>query len=197
MARAEDSVENIGHFALCEEYYCHFTAPIRRYVDLMLQTLEDLFSGECIGYNHIDEIRLALRGIASDYNYKERQANDAEVDFAKLRMAEFMMDKTDEEFVGMILDIDKEKIHVLLDNNVRGVLDMESDFGEAFSLNPYRKELICNHSKQVIKLGTKLILKVSRVDIPQKEVYFSVSDILKDDKTNNICKEKVKIKSLN
>ena len=197
MARAKDSTENIGHFALCEEYYCHFTAPIRRYPDLMLQTLDDLFSGESIGYNYIDEIKLALNGIAEDYNYKERQANDAEVDFAKLRMAQFMATKIGEEFIGMILDIDKEKIHISLDNNIRGILDMDLDFGQAFSVDSYRKELVCNHSKQRIKLGTKLILKVSRVDIPQKEVYFSVSDILKENNKNNCPKEKVKVKSLN
>lgn len=197
MARAKDSTENIGHFALCEEYYCHFTAPIRRFTDLILQTIEDLFSGEAIGYNYIDEIRAALSEIATDYNYKERQANDAEVDFAKLRMAQFMAIQAEQEFTGMILDIDKEKIFVALDNNVRGVLDMNLDFGRAFSVDTYRKELVCNHSKQRIKLGTKLLLKVSRVDIAQKEVYFSVSDILKEDKIHENKHVKTKVKKLN
>lgn len=196
MAKAKDSVENIGHFALSEEYYCHFTAPIRRYVDLILQTLDDLFSNECIGYNYIDEIRKALFEIAEDYNYKERQANDAEVDFAKLRMAEFMANRIGQEFVGMILDIDKEKIYVKLDNNVKGVLDMDGDFGLAFSVDRQRKELVCNYSKQRIKLGANLILKVSKVDIPQKEVYFTVSDILKENKVNNNCVKK-KVRALN
>lgn len=54
MAKARDSVDNIGHFALGEEFYCHFTAPIRRIIDLMLQILEDLFMGNGIGYNYID-----------------------------------------------------------------------------------------------------------------------------------------------
>jgi ribonuclease R len=195
MARAKDSVENIGHFALAEEFYCHSTAPIRRFPDFMLQTTEDLFSDECIGYNYIDEIRKSLCEIADDYNYKERQANDAEIDFAKLRMAEFMATRTDEEFIGMILDIDKDKIYVKLDNNVKGILDMDSDFGDAFYVDTYRKELICRYSKQRIKLGTKLILKVSRVDIPQKEVYFSVCDILKENKVNEVSVKK-RVRSL-
>ena len=197
MAKARDSVENIGHFALGEEYYCHFTAPIRRYVDLMLQTLDDLFSEECIGYQYIDEIREALYEIAEDYNYKERQANDAEVDFVKLRMAQFMASQINEEFVGVILDIDKEKIYIKLENNVRGILDMDSDFGLAFSVDSHKKELVCNYSKQRIKLGTKLILKVSRVDIPQKEVYFTVADILKENKANNNVDVKKKVKTKN
>ena len=197
MAKAKDSVDNIGHFALGEEYYCHFTAPIRRFSDFIIQVVEDLFEGNCIGYNYIDEIREALYEIADDYNYKERQANDAEIDFAKLRMAQFMETRKNEEFVGMILDIDKEKIYVKLDNNVRGVLDMDTDFGDAFSVDTHKRELVCNHSKQRIKLGTKLLLKVSRVDIPQKEVYFSVLEVLKDSKNySNGTMVKKKVRNL-
>jgi len=194
MAKAVDSVENIGHFALGEEYYGHFTAPIRRFIDLMHQVIEDLFMGDGIGYSYVHEIRKELYEIAADYNYKERQADDAEVDFAKLRMAQYMENHKDEEFIGMILDIDKNKIFVKLDNNVRGILDLDSDFGDAFSVDTHKKELICNYSKQRIKLGTKLLLTVSKVDIPQKEVYFNVKDILKNNNysQNNNVKKKVK-----
>ena len=196
MAKARHSVENIGHFALGEDYYCHFTAPIRRFIDLMIQTVEDLFCLDYIGYNHIDEIKAALVEIAEDYNYKERQADDAEVDYSKLKMAQFMAMQMDTEFVGMILDIDKDKVFVKLDNNVRGILDMHSDFGYAFTVDTHRKVLVCNYSKQTIKLGSKLLLKVSKVDIPQKEVYFSVSDIYKDNKAiNNCVKKKVRTKN--
>jgi len=38
---------------------------------------------------------------------------------------------------------------------------------------------------------------VSRVDISQKEVYFSVSDILKEDKTHENKHVKTKVKKLN
>ena len=197
MAKAKDSVYNIGHYALGEEYYCHYTAPIRRFVDFMIQTTEDLFSGEGIGYCYTDEIKMALEEIAEDYNYKERQADDAERDFAKLRMAQYMATQMDTEFVGMILDIDKDKVYIKLENNVRGILDMYSDFGLAFSVDSYKKELLCNYSKQKIKLGSKLILKVSRVDIPQKEVYFSVVNLLKDNKVNENTNVKKKVRKKN
>jgi ribonuclease R len=194
MAKAKDSVENIGHFALCEEHYCHSTAPIRRFPDLTLQYLEDIFCYDGMGYNHINEIREELCDVAEDYNFKERKAKDAERDYAKLKMAQFMDSKIGEEFVGIILDIDKEKVYVKLDNNVRGILDMHSDFGLAFSVDFQRKELICNYSKQKIKLGTQLLLKVSKVNSQQKEIYFTVSDILRNTKTNNNVKKRVKTK---
>lgn len=184
MAKATYSTQNIGHFALALDNYCHFTSPIRRFPDLMVHTLINIFINDYSLNNHLSALLDELDSICEHSSYKERQADDAERDYLKLKMAEYMNEHINEEFEGMLLDIDKDKVFIKLTNNIKGILDYDSDVNIAFDIDYNNRELKCKHSKQKIKLGTKLILKVSKVNIPQKEVYFEIKEIIKN-KTND------------
>lgn len=184
MAKATYSTQNIGHFALALDNYCHFTSPIRRFPDLMVHTLINIFINDYSLNNHLSVLLDELDSICEHSSYKERQADDAERDYLKLKMAEYMNEHINEEFEGMLLDIDKDKVFIKLTNNIKGILDYDSDVNIAFDIDYNNRELKCKHSKQKIKLGTKLILKVSKVNIPQKEVYFEIKEIIKN-KTND------------
>ena len=181
MSKAKYSTDNIGHYALALDNYCHFTSPIRRFPDLAVHTLINMFINNDNKYNNATESLLEiLNEIANHSSYKERQADEAENDYIKLKMAEYISEHIEEEFYGYILDIDKDKVYIKLDNNIKGIIDYNSDFLKSFTIDSYNKELYCNYSKQKIKLGTKLILQVSKVDIPQKEIYFNVKKIIKN-----------------
>ena len=180
MAKAKYTTDNIGHFALALNSYCHFTSPIRRFPDLMVHTLIDRFNGSETKYHHLEALREELNQIAAHSSYKERQADDAEKDYIKLKMAEYMTEHQDEMFEGMILDIDKDKIFIKLDNNVKCLLDNNGNFALSFDVDNYKKIMVCKYSKQKITLGTRVVTKVTTVDVPQKQVYVDVKEILKD-----------------
>ena len=48
MSKAEYSAENIGHFGLAMRNYTHFTSPIRRFPDLLVHHLLNLYEKENI-----------------------------------------------------------------------------------------------------------------------------------------------------
>jgi ribonuclease R len=80
MRLAAYSPENIGHYGLALEHYCHFTSPIRRYTDLIIQRL--LF----------DELppETDLKAISTACSEKERvsfRAESSVIILKKLRMA--------------------------------------------------------------------------------------------------------------
>ena len=132
-----------------------------------------------------------LDEIAEHSSYKERQADDAEKDYLKLKMAKYMEKHKNEEFEGMLLDVDKDNVYIKLDNNIKGVLDLSSDFARAFDIDTQNKILQCNYSKNKINLGTRLKLKVTKINIPQKEIYFEIKEIIKNQTNNNIKKKEL------
>ena len=186
MAKAKYTTENIGHFALSLDAYCHFTSPIRRFPDLMIHILINYFNSNDAKYNQLEKINKELEEIANHSSYKERQADDAEKDYIKLKMAEYMSEHKNEEFEGMILDIDKDKVYIKLDNNVKCLLDNNSVFALSFDIDKMKKTLVCKYSKQKVKLGTKIIAKITRVDIPQKEVYLDIKEIIKENNKTRV-----------
>jgi len=146
MSKAKYSTENIGHYALASDNYCHFTSPIRRFPDLMIHTLINYFNGN---YNNkkIQVLYKELPSICEHSSYKERQADKAEADYIKLKMAEYMKEHINEEFEGYILDIDKENVYIKLDNNIKGVLDFSSSINSAFVLDSHNKQLNSRYYK--------------------------------------------------
>jgi len=176
MSKAKYSTENDGHYALASDNYCHFTSPIRRFPDYIVHSLINIFINNN-SKNCFDEETLKM--ICEHSSYKERQADDAERDYIKLKMAKYMEKHKDEEFEGIILDIDKDNVYVKLDNNIKGILDLDCLINQAFEVDIHNRQLKAKHSKQVLKLGTRIKFKVTKVDIPQKEIYFEIKDILK------------------
>ncbi len=96
MAKAVYTSENVGHYGLGFEHYCHFTSPIRRYPDVLVhRVLFELLNKDL----HPDKRMEEKCKHCSD---RERAAMEAERAGNKYKQVEFLKDFIGDEFDGVI-----------------------------------------------------------------------------------------------
>ena len=96
MAKAIYTSENVGHYGLGFEHYCHFTSPIRRYPDVMVhRVLEQILNKDV-------KPDKKMEAKCKHCSEKERSAMEAERAGNKYKQVEFMMDFVGDEFDGVI-----------------------------------------------------------------------------------------------
>lgn len=96
MAKAVYSTQNIGHYGLAFEYYCHFTSPIRRYPDVLVhRILQQVIENKTAPISMMDEM-------CKHCSDKERKAMEAEREGNKYKQVEYMRQFIGEEFDAII-----------------------------------------------------------------------------------------------
>ena len=96
MAKAIYTSENIGHYGLGFEHYCHFTSPIRLYPDVMVHRILE----ECL--NDTIEIDKKLEAKCKHSSERERAAMESERAANKYKQVEYLQNFIGEEFEGVI-----------------------------------------------------------------------------------------------
>lgn len=96
MAKAVYTTENIGHYGLGFEHYCHFTSPIRRYPDVLVHRILQ----QCLDGN-IQPIK-GLEAMCRHCSDQERRAMETERAANKYKQVEYMQDYIGEDFDAVI-----------------------------------------------------------------------------------------------
>lgn len=96
MAKAVYTSENIGHYGLGFDHYCHFTSPIRRYPDVMVHRILQ----ECLDKNIVVDKKMEEK--CKHCSDRERKAMETERAGNKYKQVEYMKDYLGEEFDGII-----------------------------------------------------------------------------------------------
>jgi len=96
MAKATYTTENIGHYGLGFENYCHFTSPIRRYPDVLAHRVLE----SCLQNAPVVDKKMEEK--CRHCSERERAAMECERAANKYKQVEYMRDFLGEEFEGVI-----------------------------------------------------------------------------------------------
>ncbi len=168
MQKAKYSPECLGHFGLCEERYCHFTSPIRRYPDLVIhRIIKDFLRGE---YNLEEKYGDFVQKASVQSSEKERNATEAERavdDYYKLLYIE---DYIGEEFDAVVSGVTGFGVFAELANGVEGLIKLETLRGKRYEYN--KDKYVLSNGKYSFRLGQSIKIKVAGVNIMERRAEF-------------------------
>ena len=159
---AKYEAENKGHFGIASKYYCHFTSPIRRYPDLFIHRIISKYieTNYMVNDFWIKKYEKRAEKRAENCSERERTATKVEREAIDIKKAEFMEDKIEEEYDGIVSSVTNFGIFVELDNTVEGLIRYEKLGDEYFIYNEERREAIGENSHKVYKIGDKVKIRV-------------------------------------
>lgn len=168
MRKAEYSPDNIGHYGLASECYCHFTSPIRRYPDLMVHRIVKKYL-EGFTPSEYTEESWGLKWKSEHCSEMEREAERAERDAVDFYKALYMREHIGEEYEGIVSGVTEYNIYVTLPNGIEGQARTD-DLDCAFYFDELHFTLVSDLIK--LRLGDKVKIRVMDSDIKTHKVSF-------------------------
>lgn len=174
MQQAKYDVEPLGHYGLATEFYSHFTAPIRRYPDLVLHRLIHYYQEVGTDKRTRNYWAEELPEIAEHSSQAERRAVDAEREVEDLKMAEYMIDKIGMEFEAQITSITNFGMFVQVEGAVEGLVHLSTMKKDYYEFNERGMILVGQRTGQVFRIGEKVDVKLINVDIDRYDIDFEL-----------------------
>jgi ribonuclease R len=186
MAKAVYSTENIGHYGLGFEFYCHFTSPIRRYPDVMVHRILD----QALQNKLKPEKKLEEKCRHS--SERERAAMETERAANKYKQVEYMKQYLGEAFDAVISGVASFGFWAeTIDHKCEGLVSV-------FSLQDYDDFrhietdycLVGRRSGRSFKMGDRVRIKVIAANLTKRQLDYEW--VLEADSTDDTKSKKKK-----
>jgi ribonuclease R len=173
MQRARYSSENLGHFGLASDNYCHFTSPIRRYPDLVTHrtVIRALIERRPIPEEWSEE----METMAERSSEREQLATTAERDSIELKKIEFMERHLGEDFSGTVSGVASFGFFVLLDDFfVEGLVHVNALRDDYYEFRDEEYALVGSRRGRRFRLGDRVQVEVARLDKEERHIDFAL-----------------------
>ena len=168
MAKARYAPENMGHFGLASEFYCHFTSPIRRYPDLYIHRIIKSYLHGSDKRKHFAGL---VGGVADHSSDMERNSVEAERQSVQIKVAMYMHERLGEHYVGKISSIIGAGVFVELPNSCEGFVPFRS-MKDHYLFDETSLRAVGRHSGNKLIIGQEVAIIVAAVDLDTNKVDF-------------------------
>ena len=172
MQKAYYSTENRGHYGLALAAYSQTTSPIRRFLDLVIQTILDNIDYFYDPNTDMEEIKKYLSRVCEHASIMERCADKAEYEANKLYMVDYINAHRDDEFDAYVADITPRYMIVKTPKLIEGIVYFDDIDDGNFEYNPNNKWLLNSSTNTRIIIGSKVKLRVKETDREHRIIYF-------------------------
>ncbi|MEX0793185.1 MAG: ribonuclease R [Pirellulaceae bacterium] len=171
MQKAVYSPEEIGHYALASECYCHFTSPIRRYPDLTIHRMFDQLENKVRPAQDLGDMQLE----GDHCSEREQRAAKAERDLTKLKLLNYMSTRIGEESDAVITGVEAFGLFVQgLEIPAEGLIHIDSLQDDYYRFDGTARALVGGREDNAFRLGDVLRVAIARVDLDRRELDYRV-----------------------
>jgi ribonuclease R len=165
-SKAKYTSENVGHYGLGFENYCHFTSPIRRYPDVMVhRVMQSIIDKNLL----IDKAMEEKNKHCSD---RERGAMEAERASNKYKQVEYMQQFLGEEFEGIISGVSQFGFWVeTVEHKCEGLVSVKdlSDYDD-FRQDEANYSLVGMRTGKTFRMGDHITIKVVAANLDKRQL---------------------------
>jgi len=166
MAKAYYATENIGHYGLGFENYCHFTSPIRRYPDVLVHRILE----SCLAEKPAIDKKLDEK--CKHCSERERAAMECERTANKYKQVEYMKNFIGDVFEGVVSGVAGFGFWVeTVAHKCEGLVTVSSlsDFDD-FRLIETDYCLVGRRSGRTFRMGDRVWIRVVSANLEKRQL---------------------------
>lgn len=171
MAKAKYTTAADIHFGLAFQHYTHFTSPIRRYPDMMVHRLLQLY----LDNKKAPKVE-PIEEQCKHSSEREKRAADAERASVKFKQVEYMRNAEDKPYPGVVTGVTEWGIFVeIIETSCEGLVRMSELTDDYYEFDEENYRIIGRGNKKIITLGDELTVRVIGTDIDRRTIDLTIA----------------------